>query len=176
MRKLALLFYYGIAFHLPENSFPGGQVYRRVRAFACRGFVTSAGDWINVNSRVFIADGRHLSIGHGSSIGAGSRVYGATIGEGVMMGASVTILKDNHVVGADGIALAHRTPPSPPVIGNGAWIGDAVVILPGRTIGAHAIVGAGAVVTKDVPARSVVGGNPAQVIRMLPEPSAPETT
>ncbi len=51
------------------------------------------------------------------------------------------------------------------VIGPDAWIGRAAIILPGRSIGAGAIVGAGAVVTKDVAPHTIVAGNPARVIR-----------
>ena len=50
-------------------------------------------------------------------------------------------------------------------IGNHVWIGRSAIILKGVTIGAGAIVGAGSVVTRDVPARSLVAGNPAKVIK-----------
>lgn len=52
-------------------------------------------------------------------------------------------------------------------IGNGAWIGARVTILPGVTIGPRAVVAAGAVVTKDVPAGALVGGVPARVLKFL---------
>jgi maltose O-acetyltransferase len=172
IRTSSLLLYYGLAARLPSNAFPGGELFRRCRATACRGFAASLGEWVNIEAGVYIADGRHLSLGHGSSIGVGSRIYGATIGDGVMMGASVTILKDNHQLGEGGTVLPGRTSPAPPVIEDNAWIGDGVIILPGRTIGAHAIVGAGAVVTKDVPPWSVVGGNPATVLRTERAPKA----
>src|SRR5688500_10829445 len=135
-RRLWMLFYYAVASRLPESSFPEGEYFRRVRARACRGCVDVRGDWIKVEARAVIADGRFLQIGHGSSIGAGSRVYGAHIGGGVMMGPSVTILKDNHAVDATGRALPGRTEPAPPRIGDGAWIGEKAIILPGRTVGA----------------------------------------
>jgi acetyltransferase-like isoleucine patch superfamily enzyme len=57
----------------------------------------------------------------------------------------------------------------PICIGNKAWIGFNAIILKGVTIGEGAIVGAGSVVTKDVPAWTIVGGNPAKVIRTIPE-------
>jgi hypothetical protein len=50
-------------------------------------------------------------------------------------------------------------------IGHDVWIGHGAVILPGRSIGTGAVVAAGAIVTKDVPAYSIVGGNPARVIK-----------
>ena len=51
------------------------------------------------------------------------------------------------------------------VIGNNVWIGDKATILPGVIIGDGAVIGTGAVVTKDVPPYSVVGGNPARIIK-----------
>jgi maltose O-acetyltransferase len=58
-------------------------------------------------------------------------------------------------------------PPSPLEIMDDVWIGARAIILPGcKRIGAHSIIGAGAVVTKDVPDYAIVGGNPAKVIRM----------
>ncbi|MDE6634653.1 MAG: sugar O-acetyltransferase, partial [Bacteroidaceae bacterium] len=55
----------------------------------------------------------------------------------------------------------------PITVGNNVWFGGNVVVLPGVTVGDNSVVGAGSVVTKDVPAFSVVAGNPARVIRML---------
>ena len=55
----------------------------------------------------------------------------------------------------------------PVVIGDDVWIGANAVILPGVTIGRHCVVAAGAVVTKDVPDNTVVGGVPAKIIKKL---------
>ena len=54
-------------------------------------------------------------------------------------------------------------------IGNNVWFGAGVTVLPGITVGDNAIVGAGSVVTKDVPAGAIVAGNPARLIRMITE-------
>ena len=59
--------------------------------------------------------------------------------------------------------------PSPVKIGNAVWIGAHATILPGVSIGNGAIVAAGAVVTKDVPENTVVGGVPAKVIKTVKE-------
>lgn len=52
-------------------------------------------------------------------------------------------------------------------IGNNVWFGAGVTVLPGVTVGDNAIVGAGSVVTKDVPSNAIVAGNPARLIRMI---------
>lgn len=57
--------------------------------------------------------------------------------------------------------------PAPIRIGKGVWIGSHAVILPGVTVGDHAVIAAGSVVTKDVAAKTLVGGVPAKVIRNL---------
>jgi acetyltransferase-like isoleucine patch superfamily enzyme len=56
-------------------------------------------------------------------------------------------------------------------IGDDVWIGSGVVILPNVTIGEQAIVGAGAVLTRDVPPHTVVIGNPARIVKQIPESS-----
>lgn len=66
------------------------------------------------------------------------------------------------IIGSEG-----NLPDTPLEIGEDVWIGARVIVLPGcKKIGAHSIIGAGAVVTKDVPEYAIVGGNPARVIRM----------
>jgi maltose O-acetyltransferase len=74
--------------------------------------------------------------------------------------------KDNHrfddpdrPIQAQGLTEVHM-----PVVEDWAWIGERAIILPGRHIGKGAIVGAGSVVTHDVPAYEIVGGNPARSI------------
>ena len=57
---------------------------------------------------------------------------------------------------------------SPIVISDDVWIGCLSIVLPGITIGEGAIIGAGSVVTKDVPSWTIVAGNPAKVIREIP--------
>jgi maltose O-acetyltransferase len=165
-RKITLLLYYCVAYFLPDSNFPGGQVYRRARALLCRRFFALAGEGVNVESRVFVADGRHLSLGAHSGLGTGSRVYGATIGDNVIIAPQVVFLKDNHRFGdiERPIGGQGRSDIALPIVEDWAWIGERAIILPGRRIGRGAIVGAGAVVTRDVEPFSIVGGNPARVI------------
>ena len=83
-----------------------------------------------------------------------------------MMGPDVMIFTQNHKNDRLDIPMMLQTDPKRPVvIGDDVWIAARAIILPGVTIGKGSIIGAGAVVTKDVPEYAVVGGNPARVIR-----------
>jgi maltose O-acetyltransferase len=164
--RVALFLYYGVAARLPDSNFPLGGVWKELRARLCRVFLAAAGSGINVESHVFVADGRHVRIGSQSGLGTGSRVYGGLIGNNVMVGPEAVLLKDNHRYddGATAIQLQGMTAPSLPIVEDGAWLGERVIVLPGRRIGTGAIVGAGSVVTRDVAPYEIVGGNPAQPI------------
>jgi len=91
------------------------------------------------------------------------------IGEDVSIASNVFITDSDHVVEPDGTPVTRNTKlvTRPVEIGNGCWIGQNAVILKGVTIGEHCVVGANSVVTRDVPARTVVAGNPAKVIKTL---------
>lgn len=87
---------------------------------------------------------------------------GTVIGDGVFLAPCVTIANDPH----PGCSRSRQCLKGP-VIGKGAQIGANVTILPGVTIGAYALIGAGSVVTRDVPARAVMVGNPARKIKTI---------
>ena len=91
-------------------------------------------------------------------------IGGIELGDNVQIGPHVTIVTDNHdlnnryVLKCKGIR-----------IGANAWIGAGATIMPGVNVGKNAVIAGGAVVTKDVPANAIVGGNPAKVIKYIPE-------
>ena len=87
---------------------------------------------------------------------------GITIEDGAQIAANVQLLTNNHDPYERQILLC-----KPILIKKGAWIGTGATIMPGVCIGEHAIVGAAAVVTKDVPDCAVVVGNPAKIIKTL---------
>jgi acetyltransferase-like isoleucine patch superfamily enzyme len=117
-----------------------------------------------------------ILIGNGANIGEDCHITAINhveIGHQVLFGKKVTITDNAHGMN-DSIAELSIDPSyrtlfskGPVIIGNKVWIGDKATILPGVTIGEHSIVGANAVVTKDVPANAVVAGNPAKIIRIV---------
>ena len=91
-----------------------------------------------------------------------------TIGDDCFIGPNVSIYTACH--STDPVERNSRQEWARPVtIGHNVWIGGSVTILPGVTVGDNSIVGAGAVVTKDVPANVIVVGNPARVLRQITE-------
>jgi acetyltransferase-like isoleucine patch superfamily enzyme len=100
---------------------------------------------------------------------------GVTMGRYVMLAPEVAILGGDHVTDRPGTPIIFSGRPEIPktIIGDDVWIGFRVVINAGVTIGNGAIVAAGAVLTKDVPPYSIVGGVPAQVIgERMPHPES----
>ncbi|MEV1290354.1 sugar O-acetyltransferase [Micromonospora sp. NPDC049679] len=89
-----------------------------------------------------------------------------TIGDDVQVGPNVQFLTPTHPVEAEP-RRAKFEAAQPITVGNNVWLGGGVIILPGVSIGENTVVGAGAVVTKDLPANVVAVGNPARVVRTL---------
>lgn len=110
-----------------------------------------------------------VSIGDRCLIGRGSGIVGhfsITIGDDVWTGHHVYITDQNHGYEDVSRPISQQTQPERPVvIGNGSWLGHGTVVLPGVTIGRHAVIGANSVVTRDVPDFSVAVGSPARVVR-----------
>lgn len=109
--------------------------------------------------------GKNLTLGKDVFINIGCRFQdtgGISIGDGSLIGHGSTLTTLNHSV--DPARRSDMTP-APIVIGRKVWLGASVTVVPGISIGDGAIVAAGAVVTRDVPAGTIVGGVPARVIR-----------
>ncbi|MDQ2677308.1 MAG: sugar O-acetyltransferase [Actinomycetota bacterium] len=88
------------------------------------------------------------------------------IGDDVQIGPNVQLLTPTHPLDAD-LRRDKWEAAEPITIGDNVWLGGGVVVLPGVTIGSDTVVGAGSVVTKDLPAGVLAVGNPARVIRQL---------
>lgn len=127
--------------------------------------VLSAGwgpDHAGLHDRVVVIGDRCL-IGRGSSI-VGHRSI--EIGDDVWTGHYVHITDMNHGYEDSDTPISRQNQPEQPVrIGDGSWLGHNCVVLPGVTIGRHVVVGAGSVVTTDLPDFSVAVGSPARVVR-----------
>ncbi len=114
--------------------------------------------------------GREIHLEDAVYIGPYCRLYGRGgiwIGEGTILGPEVTVLSRMPGYEAPGLLPFDSEFRAMPVrIGKGVWIGYGATLGPGIRVGDGAVVGMGAVVTEDVPPGSVVGGNPARILRM----------
>ena len=90
-----------------------------------------------------------------------------SIGDHALLGPNVQIYTARHPLDPD-LRAAGIESAAPVTIGDKVWIGGAAVILPGVSIGDGAVIGAGSVVTKDIPARVIAAGNPCRVLRAFP--------
>lgn len=113
--------------------------------------------------------GAFISVGEGTFINSGLTaldVARITIGRDVQIGPNVQLLTPIHPLESRP-RRAKLEAARPITIEDNVWLGGGVIVLPGVTIGANSVIGAGAVVTKDVPPFSLAVGNPARVIREL---------
>ena len=137
-----------------------------------------------VEGELFVfAHGGQISIGESCFIGPGARVWSAgriAIGNRVLISHNVNIFdslthplspRERHAqfqaIASSGHPKSIDLAEKPVTIGDDAWVGAGATILKGVSIGACAVIGAGAVVTHDVPAATIVAGNPARPIRAL---------
>jgi len=169
-RRFWYCFYYCFAQHLP-TSFryqPLGKFGKFCRALACSRLFRACGQGVNVEHRAYFESGWEIEIGNYSGLGINCSVpFDLKIGDDVMMGPEVLIIGDNHRFDdlTVPIRLQGNAQSRPVRIEDDVWIGARVTILPGLTIGRGAVIGVGAVVTKDVPPYAICAGNPARVIR-----------
>lgn len=113
--------------------------------------------------------GTHIHLGKGTYINVNCNFIDdgeIFVGEKVMFGPAVTIATVGHPVKPDMRQYMYADPVH---IGNNCWIGANVVICPGVTIGENTVIGAGSVVTQDIPANVVAVGNPCKVLRPIDE-------
>jgi maltose O-acetyltransferase len=163
-------FYYGFAQHLPASFRyqPLGRFAKWCRAAACKRLFRHCGQRVNVEKGANFYTGWEIEIGDDSSLGIDCMIpYDLKVGKDVMMGPFVVIVGGGHQFSRTDIPMRLQgTTEYPPVrIEDDVWIGARAIILPGLKIGRGAIIGAGAVVTKDVPAYAICAGNPSQVIK-----------
>ncbi len=114
------------------------------------------GGEVNIGSKVYFNRGCHIVSLESLTIGANS-----------IFGERVSIHDENHVIEGDQPVPERGLVTAPVKIGSGVWVGAKATILQGVTIGDNAVIGAHALVTRDIPANSVALGVPARVVRTI---------
>lgn len=127
----------------------------------------SPGVWFG-STRVTI--GRNTFVNRGVLFNTAAPIV---LGSNVDVGMNVVFITGSHAIGTS-VRRAGEHEARPIEVGDGAWIGAGVVLLPGVTIGRGAIVAAGAVVTDDCDADSLYAGVPARIVKALPRASDPD--
>lgn len=116
----------------------------------------------------FFSDfGKNIHIGKNVFINSDCKFQdqgGIFIGDGVLIGHNVVLATLNHDMSPE---KRRGMYPKPIKIGKNVWIGSNSTVLPGVTVGDNAVIGAGSVVTKDIPKNTVAAGNPARVIKTI---------
>jgi len=136
-------------------------------------FINLYGCKIGENTKIgaFVEIQKNATVGRNCKISSHTFICeGVTIEDNVFVGHSVTFINDTYprATTADGSLQTEADwHVETTLVKEGASIGSGATILAGVTIGEQAIVGAGSVVTKDVPARAIVAGNPAHLIRFI---------
>jgi maltose O-acetyltransferase len=129
----------------------------------------SVGDDVGIRPPLRCDFGYNITIGDRSFVNYGAVFLDAgpiTIGADVQIGPGVQLLTPTHELDA-ARRRAGWERALPVVIGDNVWLGGGVIVCPGVTIGSDTVVGAGSVVTRDLPAGVLAVGNPARVIREL---------
>ncbi|MES9906409.1 MAG: acyltransferase [Sedimenticola sp.] len=163
------ILYHYVAKKMPISCYPGGKVATVLRRYCGKNLFKSCGNNINIEKGADFLFGDTIEIGDNSGIGIDSWIRAELIiGSNVMMGPQVMIYGKYHNCEKTDIPMMMQGMGEYKVvkIEDDVWIGAKSIILRGVTIGEGSIVAAGSVVTKDVPKFAVVGGNPAQLIKM----------
>ncbi|MBV7388943.1 sugar O-acetyltransferase [Pasteurellaceae bacterium TAE3-ERU1] len=122
-------------------------------------FFCDYGENIVVGRRIFVnANCTFLDV---------ARIY---IGDNVLIGPNVQLYTATHPLDVRSRVMEGVESGQEIHIGHNVWLGGGVIVCPGVTIGDNAVVGAGSVVSKNVPANALVAGNPARIIKMIDNP------
>lgn len=142
---------------------------RSGREAAIREILGKAGKNCVVEQPLFCTYGYNTTVGDNFFMNVNGKLMDSgkiTIGNNVFIAPNVCIITEEHAMDAkqraEGLEYTH-----PVNIGDNVWICTGAIILPGVTIGENSVIGAGSVVTKDIPANSLAVGNPCRVIRTI---------
>lgn len=167
--------YYTIGRYLPKSTAPFlGKYSMRFRRWLCFHLFKKDNTHncldLNVEQGAYFGNGKRFLVGSHVGLGKDFKSLNriVTIDDYLMMGEGVLFLGGGHRMERTDIPMGQQgcLEPTPLHIAGDVWIGARAIILPGcKRIGHGAVIGAGSVVTKDVPDWAVVGGNPAKVIK-----------
>jgi maltose O-acetyltransferase len=166
LKTIFSLLYRYLGCNLPRSYDRFGSVSKKIRYFLGSRMIKKCGK--NVNFEKGASFGYDLEIGDNSGVGINAQLsLGVKIGNNVMMAPEVVILTSNHAHRDLDIPMMFQGsgPFKPVIIEDDVWIGQRVIILPGVKISKGTIVGAGAIVTKSFPPFSIIGGNPARLLK-----------
>ena len=166
-QKIKLIFYYIFYFNLPHSRYMSFFTKMRVWYLSKILKVMPYDKKSKVENGVYISNTKGLKIGKNCRINENVFIQEAVIGDNVLIAPNVSILSVSHNHSDLNIPIVDQgdSTPNPPIIEDGVWLARNVVIMPGIKIGEGAIVGAGAVVTKNVKSNTIVGGVPAKYIK-----------
>lgn len=163
-KKIFYFLYMSTSAWLPIS--PHMKFAKKMRAFWAKHIIKYCGK--NVNIEKYASFTPMLSIDDNSGIGIRCEMNGPiTVGKNVMMGPEVIIYTTRHKHDRTDITMIEQGMDKvlPVTIGNDVWIGRRAIIMPGVKIGDGCIIGAGAIVTHDVPSYCIVAGVPAKVVK-----------
>ena len=168
MRKIkkiiGLLIYNFFAKYLPVSYASPKVGQQCIRALCGKLILDKCGKNVNIERNAVFSS--RVELGDNSGIGIRASISGkCIIGDNVMLGPDCVIYSRNHDFSNTEIPMCQQgyQEEKPVVIGDDVWIGGRVIILPGVHIGSHCIIGAGSVVTRDIPDWAIAAGNPARV-------------
>lgn len=167
IRNIALAVYYGFLQYLPRTDRFNLKWVRVLRS-SIGYYVFDQYGGGNIEHGAFFGNGRGLMCGKGVGLGVNCQIQRpCQIGDEVLMGPDVRIYTMNHRADRTDVPIGMQgmTEKRKVTIGNDVWIGERAIIMPGVTIGDGSIIAANAVVTKDVPPYSIVGGVPARILK-----------
>lgn len=168
MKNSWIILYYIIGTNLPSRYFPLGKSCSKFRAFLVKKILNDkCGNNLEIEANVLLGKFDDVSIGNNVQINERSRLRNVSIGNDVMIAPEVYILHSGHVFDDKEITMRFQGEKFYPktIIEDDVWIGARAIINAGKKIGKGSIVAAGSVVTKDVEPYTIVGGNPAKIIK-----------
>ena len=164
-RGVFFLLYNLVGKYLPRTFMPYSLFSKQIREFLVRNCIDKCGRNVKIENHVLISP--FIEIGDNVQINEYSRItVNVKIGSDVMIAPNVQFISSDHRFDRLDVPMSEQGGYDGEIhIGDDVWIGTNAIVLVDVKVGDHAIVGAGSIVTKDVPEYAVVAGNPAKVIK-----------